>query len=274
MWGSLVNERWSIPNMLLLGGALVAMAVCFSAAAVIGLSQGWPLLWLGPVLGYLLWRRVPPVSWMASIQHEFEQAAWFGDDSNAVKLADELMTELRRWTHAPWMADLLEAGCLSFQERYQQAADILSRLNTAAMNQASQTLTFNSLAWCKAHLGEAEEAVKLAREAVRRAEAGAERPVLALCRGTLGAALVLAGEAQEGVSMLEAAIEANRGRPAQLCCHAYYLAMAHWNLGRIEKAQECMQCAVAAAPNTRFGRLAVTSIRHMLKDDENAESAA
>ncbi len=251
------------------------MAVCFCAAAMIGLGRGWPLLWIGPALGYLMWRKVPAVSWMTEIQHEFEQAAWFGDDSNAVKLAEQLMIELRRWTHAPWMADLLEAGCLAFQERYQQAANILSRLNTAAMNEASQTLTLNSLAWCKAHLGEAEQAVQLAREAVRRAEACVERPVIALCRGTLGAALVLAGAAEEAVAPLTAAIESNSDRLAQLSCHSYYLAMANWKLGKMEEARACLERAVTVAPNTRFGRLAVTSIRHLLKDeDETAETAA
>lgn len=269
-----MNARWNLRDALLIGAAWAAMAVCFSAAAVIGLARGWPLLWFGPVLGFFLWRKVTPVTWMASIQHEFEQAAWFGDDSRAVKLADELMTELRRWTHAPWMADLLEAGCMAFQERYQQAAGILSRLNAAAMNEASQTLTLNSLAWCKAHLGEAD-AVEIARDAVKRAEAGAEAPVVALCRGTLGSALVLAGNAEEAVAPLEAAIQSNGDRPAQLACHAYYLAMANWNLGKMEQARASLERAVAAAPNTRFGKLAVTSIRHMLKDrDENAETAA
>ncbi len=252
------------------------MAVAFSAAAVIGLARGWPLLWLGPALGYLLWRKVTPAAWMASVQHEFEQAAWFGDDSNAVKLADDLMTELRRWTHAPWMADLLEAGCLAFQERYQQAADILSRLNTAAMTDASQILTLNSLAWCKAHLGEAREAVEIARDAVRRAEAGAAAPVVGLCRGTLGTALALAGQAQEAIAPLTAAIESNSGRPAQLACHAYYLAMANWNLGKMEEARRYLERAITTAPTTRFGKLAVNAIRQMLKDegDESEESAA
>ena len=271
----MAGQRWNLRDVLLICGAWAAMALSFSAAAVIGFARGWPLMCLGPALGYFLWRKVPPVTWMTSVQHEFEQAAWFGDDSNAVKLADELMTELRRWTHAPWMANLLEAGCLAFQERYQQAADILSQLNTAAMNEASQILTLNSLAWCKAHLGETREAVEIARGAVRRAEAGAEAPLVGLCRGTLGTALVLAGEAQEGIAPLEAAIQSNRGRPAQLACHAYYLAMANWNLGKMDEGQASLERAVTAAPTTRFGKLAVTSIRHILKDqDEDAETAA
>lgn len=266
-----MNERWTLRNTLLICGAWAAMAVSFSAAAVIGLSRGWPLLWLGPTLGYLLWRKVPPVAWINSIQHEFEEAAWFGDDSNAVKLADELMTELRRWTHVPWMADLLEAGCLSFQERYKEAADMISRLNTGAMNEASRMLSLNSLAWCKAHLGETQEAVELARDAVRRAEAAAS-PIVGLVRGTLGTALVLAGQPQEAIAPLESAINSNTGRPAQLSCHTYYLAMACWNLGKTEDAQAWLERAVTAAPNTRFGRLATTSIRHMLQDSDAAES--
>lgn len=265
-----MEERWTLRDALLICGAFAAMAVCFSAAAAVGILRAWPLLLLGPAVGYFLWRKVPPVTWMNSVQREYEQAAWFGDDATARQLASDLMTELRRWSHAPWMADLLEAGCLAFQEKYKEAAGLISRVDFTSLNDASRTVCLNSLAWCKAHLGEAESAVEVAREALKLAETAAN-PVANLCRGTLGTALVIAGDAEQAIPLLEQAINSNARRPAQLSCHAYYLAVACWNLGRAEEARSWLERAVAAAPETRYGRRATATLQNMMQQTDGEE---
>ncbi|HJZ87469.1 MAG TPA: tetratricopeptide repeat protein [Polyangia bacterium] len=150
---------------------------------------------------------------------------------------------------------LSEAVILALEEKFAEARAILESLDQSALGEAQLPTVMNNLAWCMAHLGEADRAIELARTALARAE-GRPPGHIAYLLGTLGVAQVLAGQPAEAVEVLQKALGKGAGQPRPQAIRAYYLGEALRALGRSAEAQAAYERAVAEAPHSTYARRA------------------
>jgi tetratricopeptide (TPR) repeat protein len=151
-----------------------------------------------------------------------------------------------------------EGAIFAREERYAEAARKFESLDRRLLGADLEPWVPTSLAWSMAHAGRVQEAVPLARTAMEAQEPG--RRALAddlrgAQLGTLGTVLVLAGNADEGVPLLEQAL-ARGGPPPTIASRAFYLGEGLRALGRDREAAEAYDRAVAADPKGPFGKRA------------------
>ncbi len=191
------------------------------------------------------WRRV----WRLNEAEDYERARRLIEELRAVYPASASTTR---------MFQLVDGSQLCLEGRHPEAVSVLSAIDPAQLNAAS----LNGLAWSLALSGNAADAVLRARECVAASEAAGQTTRLQRANhvGTLGTALVLAGEAAEGVTRLEESL-ALGGKPAGLAAHAFFLGEGMRALGRYDDAAKAYRRAMEEAPSTQFGQRASVSLR-------------
>jgi tetratricopeptide (TPR) repeat protein len=192
--------------------------------------------------------------------HRKLQRAFATEDLPAIRR--ELAQLIDYFRDQPRMRELLrmgEASAYVADEKYAEARAIFESIDQGILGEDSLPTIQNNLAYCMAHLGEAERAIELARAAVGRAE-GQSPAQVANMLGTLGICQLLAGHADEAVPVLQKALgRGTQGQPVQRhaqAIRAYYLGEALAKLGRAAEANEAWERAVKEAPQTRYGRRA------------------
>jgi tetratricopeptide (TPR) repeat protein len=153
-----------------------------------------------------------------------------------------------------------EASLLSMEERYAEASTVLESLDRRRMGPRWEPWVANNLAWSLAHCGRVAEAVAMARAALEAKDGDGGRGLIAEDLrahqlGTLGACLVLSGDAATGAPYLEQAL-ARGGRPRARAARAFYLGGALRALGRDDEAAKAYTRAFETAPENPFGRRA------------------
>ena len=192
--------------------------------------------------------------------HRKLQRAFAAEDLPAVR--HELSQLIDYFRDQPRMRELLrmaEASAYVAEEKFPEARAILESIDQSILGEESLPTIQNNLAYCMAHLGEAERAIELARAAVGRAE-GQSPAMVANLLGTLGVCQLLAGHADEAVPILQKALgRGAQGQPVQRhaqAIRAYYLGEALAKVGRAQEANDAWERAVKEAPQTRYGRRA------------------
>lgn len=151
-----------------------------------------------------------------------------------------------------------------------RAAKLLASVDLRLMRSPVQRAhVLNNLAWSVALSGDPQRAIPIARESIASLDgAGAgDRTVaragqwdLRGCQlGTLGTALVLAGDPGEGVPLLEQAF-ARGGTPRLQATRAYFLGEGLRELGREEEALRAFDSAHMASPDSTFGKKAANRL--------------
>jgi tetratricopeptide (TPR) repeat protein len=162
---------------------------------------------------------------------------------------------------------LSESSILSLEGRHAEAASLLESIDRRRLDAAWHPWLLNNLAWSLAQTGNGARAVALARESIESAAPDERRVVTiedlrAYQLGTLGASLVVAGEASEAVPVLEQAL-ARGGRPRDQAARAFYLGEAMRALGRHDEAVDAWRRAAEAAPASEYGKRAETRSREL-----------
>jgi tetratricopeptide (TPR) repeat protein len=153
-----------------------------------------------------------------------------------------------------------DATLFSMQGQHAEAAALMQSLDRVRLGERYVPLLLNNLAWSLALSGKPELAVTRARESIEALEKAGNRAVTATDLrshqlGTLGTALVLAGQAGEGVSILEQAL-ARGGIPSDQATRAFFLGEGLRALGREDDAHSAYRRAWTEAPESTFGRKA------------------
>jgi tetratricopeptide (TPR) repeat protein len=142
---------------------------------------------------------------------------------------------------------LHEGTILSVEKRYAEAAALLASLDRTLLPPTFLPVLLNNLAWSTAHSGGGHRAVELARESMKASESAGTRgtgiDLRALQLGTLGTALTLAGEPEEGAPLLEQAL-ARGGTKKHQSARAFYLGEALRALGRADEATAAYERAL------------------------------
>jgi tetratricopeptide (TPR) repeat protein len=112
-------------------------------------------------------------------------------------------------------------------------ADAIAEYRAALKRDPNDALSLNHLAWIlatcpEARLRDTEQAVKLARQAVKLA------PKAGTFWNTLGAALYRAGDWKGAIPALEKSMELGKGGDAS---DWFFLAMAHQQIGKKDEAR-------------------------------------
>jgi tetratricopeptide (TPR) repeat protein len=119
----------------------------------------------------------------------------------------------------------------------------------------------NAFAWCEAHDGAAHEAVERAQRNIEAART-VYPSIVPYCLGTLGAALVLAGRANDAVGPLQEALRAGRPARAQVI-RAYYLGEAYRAGGRVDDAVAAYERCRREKPESKWARKAAERVQEL-----------
>lgn len=157
-----------------------------------------------------------------------------------------------------------EAVILSREGRHTEALPLLASLDAAQLGKGFRPLLLNSVAWSLAHSGDPHAGVERARESLRASDVEGDVAVTtydlrAFQLGTLGTALVLAGQADEGVPLIEQAM-ARGGKPREQAVRAFFLGEGFHALGQLDRAAEAWRRAMSH-PRQRMGRARAGSPR-------------
>ena len=185
-------------------------------------------------------------------------------EAEELPAARVLLTELLEMYQASPVAlerlHFTESTLLVLEGRHAEACRLVESIDRARLGPGMEAWIDNQRAWAMAHCGQATEAVAIAKAslAADRPHTG-RSPMVADLRsyqlGTLGAALVLAGEADEGVVFLEQAL-ARGGKPRPQATRAFYLGEGLRMLGRHHEAAKAYARASEIAPQSAYGRRA------------------
>lgn len=153
-----------------------------------------------------------------------------------------------------------EATLLSLEKRHAEASALFLSIDRGRLPPGSLPWMLNNLAWSLALGGRGDEAVAAARESMDASARANDRAVsiedLRACQlGTLGAALVTAGRADEAVPPLEQAL-ARGGKPRHQAARAFFLGEALHALGRRDEATAAWKRAAVEAPSNELGKRA------------------
>jgi tetratricopeptide (TPR) repeat protein len=244
----ILTFRWGI------WAALVVLAIAWAQAA------GTSVYWLLPLVVAFTWvftsgatRIVARREWRR-LGKLLEQERW--EDARGV--LHELRPLYIGSIGAGEVVRFHEATVLSLEGRYAEASALFGSIDRRRLPPGSLPWLLNNLAWTLALTGQGERAVAVARESTEASAKASDRAVsledLRACQlGTLGAALVTAGRADEAVSLLEQAL-ARGGKPRQQAARAFYLGEAMHALGRRDEATAAWKRAAAEAPTTELGK--------------------
>ena len=141
------------------------------------------------------------------------------------------------------IAQLYEAILLVDTERFQDAEPILAAIPRDILPVSFHWNLLFRLAWCKANLGDPDEAMLLAREAL---DLPAKQPFQeALTQCLLGAALFHAGRFEKALAPLSTGLAAELV-PYNRACAEHYLGLSLERLSRWEEARAAFERSIDA----------------------------
>ena len=237
---------------------LGAVAVCLGLAAALHATPVYflPVVVLFTIfaprrLGLLMVRRAYRRLGRLNEAQDFEASRRLIVELREIYLGSRTMTEQLR---------LQESIVHSLSSRHAEAVAMLSSIDRACLGAPYVPLLLNNLAWSLALSGNPAAAVQRARESMAASDTAGDRAVTAYNLrgyqlGTLGTALVLAGEPDEGVPYLEQAL-ARGGKPREQSIRAFYLGEGLRALGRHAEAAKAYERAVKEAPDGEHARRA------------------
>ena len=160
-----------------------------------------------------------------------------------------------------WVAHV-GATLLNQDERWHEAVVALRAIDRDALGARERIVVDNSLAWALTHDGALDEAVALARANVEtvRADAGLDGVRRGACIGTLGVALVRAGDHASGLALLREAL-AHDGGPRLQAIRHYYVGEAERARGHVDAALAAYAEAARLGPELPFGRRAAERLK-------------
>jgi tetratricopeptide (TPR) repeat protein len=179
--------------------------------------------------------------------------ASFGE---AHRLVAELRGVYARSASGIELMRMHEGTLLVLQGRFADARRILESIDRRHIRKPLLPALLNNLAWSLVQTGDGARAVAIVRESMETVAVDAAPEHiddLRSCQlGTLGAALVVAGEPSEAIDPLEQAY-ARGGTPHHQCARAFYLGEAFHALGRQDEARGAWERAAAACSTDAFG---------------------
>jgi tetratricopeptide (TPR) repeat protein len=182
--------------------------------------------------------------------------------------AHAILDDLRGvYARAPSALELLrvqESTLLVLEGRFGDAIRLFDSIDRRKIRKEVLPWLLNNLAWALARAGDGPRAIAVARESIEASgEAGefaSPTDDLRACQlGTLGAALVVAGQPSDALDPLGQAL-ARGGSPRLQASRGFYLGEALHALGREDEARDAWKRAADACPEHDLGRRA----RHRL----------
>ena len=173
--------------------------------------------------------------------------------------AHAVIAEIREVTPTEAMR-LYEGTILSRERRHADAIRMYESIDRRRLQKNAVPWLLNNLAWALARSGQGARAVAVARESIESAGDAGPRPFfkddLRACQlGTLGAALVVAGQPADALDPLEQAL-ARGGTPQQRAARDFYRGEALQALGRHDDARSAWKRAVETCAKCEVGELA------------------
>jgi tetratricopeptide (TPR) repeat protein len=190
-----------------------------------------------------------------------EADAW----SDARACLDELRGLYGGPRGGPAWLDAYQTTVMIGEGRYPDALALLTTIDRARLHPSWHPWILNNLAFTLAHTGNGARAVTVARESLDLTDARAGRPSDDLRRSqlaTLGAALVVAGRPEEGMSLLEEVL-ASGGRPRALAARWFFLGEARRAIGRNEDAVAAYRRSMEASPSAPHAQKAKAALEGM-----------
>jgi hypothetical protein len=182
-----------------------------------------------------------------------------GDHAEAHALLDELKETYAGSRGAYEQLRMSEATLLAMEGRHVEACALLESLDPSCLGKAREPWRLNNLAWSLALSGRPAHAVATARASMEASERAGDAAVamdLRACQlGTLGVALVLAGNGEEGVPLLEQAI-ARGGRAWRQAAREFFRGEGLHARGDQEGAAAAWARAAQAAPKSEWAERA------------------
>jgi tetratricopeptide (TPR) repeat protein len=243
-------------------GSVLSVLMFLVVGAVVAARRGaLPLAW-SPVVAVVLWAtwHYVPRLVVTRAFHRLSHAI----DREDYPQVRQLVLELRALysgsrSMTEWL-QLQDASLLSLQGKHAEAAALLQSIDRTRLHATLWPMLLNNLAWSLALSGRPDEGVSRARESIEAWDKAGNRAFTktdfrALQLGTLGTALELAGQAAEGVPLLEQAL-ARGGLPRHQAARAFFLGEGLRALGREDDADGAYRRAWSEAPESEFGRKA------------------
>jgi tetratricopeptide (TPR) repeat protein len=246
-----------LPWVVAVGALLTLGILGASSVGLVCVVLGVPLLAYAPHAG----RRA--VQWI--VQRDFVRLNRLLEAEQfdaALALARELREAYAGSNRATESIRVHEATILCALGNHREAVALFDSIDRRHFTTQQAAWMLNNLAWALARAGAGPRAVSIAHESIEALGKAPDAPLsqedLRACQlGTLGAALVVAGNADEAVAPLEQAL-ARGGSARQQAARAFYLGEALNALGQMAGAREAWRRAVAAKTpeNNEFRRLA------------------
>jgi hypothetical protein len=247
----------------------VLAAACFLPAAALSLLLRFPLfpsLVAATAVLCLVGQFVPGLLVRGAFRR-FKSLSASENLAGARALLAELAIDYEGSPQTLERLRLTEAGLLSLEQRYPEACRLLESLDRKRIGGDAEPWVVNNLAWNMAHSGRVPEGLAMARASMaaddpRSVGFATAEDLRAYKLGTLGSILVLAGEASEGVPLLEQAL-ARGGRPSAQAARAFYLGEGLRALGRDDEAAKAYARAREAAPTSAFAKRAEARVAEL-----------
>ncbi len=170
------------------------------------------------------------------------------------------------YSYSPPTIELLhltEGHVLAGEGKHAEAIHLYESIARDRLGAIYLPLLLNNLAWSLAEIGDGRRAVDVSRQSLEASEeitgAATNEDLRAAQLGTRGAALVVAGEAKEGVELLEQSL-ARGGNAFSQAARAFYLGEGHLALGDRAAAEEAWRRAEDASPRSASGRRAAARL--------------
>jgi len=236
---------------------VTCVAVCELAALLVQPSTMTPVAVLWGLLLFGLWLRPAqdPLrrTFLRRAVREMARAAEREELDRARRRLDDLRALLAPTPVPPSLTVSLEAALLLAEERHEETARLLERVDRSELSERQRPLLDHSMAWALSHLGEHARAVAAAQRAVAAAK-GRER---CLVLQTLGVCLFRAGRHRDAVEAFEGARTLDRSRQKKSAT-LFYFSQALAELGRVDEARAALRKAATA--RNRWGARARTEL--------------
>ncbi len=243
-------------------GSVLSVLIFLVVGAVMAARMGrLPVSW-APVVAAVLWAtwHYVPRLVVRRAFHRLNHAITRENYPQAHHLVLELRALYRGSRSMTEWLQFQDAALLAQQGKHAEAAALLQSIDRTRLARTLWPVLLNNLAWSLALSGKPDEGISRARESIEAGDQAGNRAFAttdfrALQLGTLGTALVLAGQAAEGVPLLEQAL-ARGGIPRHQAARAFFLGEGLRALGREDDADGAYRRAWSEAPESEFGRKA------------------
>ena len=266
-----------------LWGCLVAVlvAILYLQKDEYELPSGWLEIFAALAIGSLiLFLACMLARWLvlAPALAGYRRASAAGDWVRADRLCSRLELYFRDSSPTLLKLRMQRASALMTLQQYAEAKNVLDQMRQVALAPEELPWVLNSVAWCELEVGQPNKAIETARSALAAAEA-CRYPNIRYCKGTLGAAYVVAEQPEKGIPYLQEALGPGGGSPGRYfrgftaaemsravqyagghnkaqATRAFFLGQALEKIGQTEEAKEAYEFAVHVYPDGEYGKLA------------------